>query len=529
MEGKAKRNVGSWTNIILFVVVLVLINLVAVEFFTRLDLTQGKVYTLSKSSKNIVRNLKDKLVVKAYFSKELPPPYNQNRRYLKDQLDDYKAYSGGKFQYEFVDPGSEESLEREAQSFRVPPLQVNVMQKDKVELKKVYMGLVFLYEDKSETIPQVMSTSGLEYDITSTIKKITSQNLKKVGFLTGYGEPDPQAQLRTVWSTLQKNYNVTTVSLGYPNMVPDDIDVLLIIAPKEEIPEWDRFAIDQFLMRGGKLAFLVGKVDADISNIQARKLDLKVDEWTKNYGFRVNDNLVMDLKSGMINVQERRGFFTITNMVNYPFFPEITNFDQTNTMVKSLESMGLFFVSSIDTSGCAAKGIVVDPIAQTSEKSRVMMGRFDINPMQQYNPAQFTSGPQLVAAAFTGKFVSFWNGKSMPEAPEGAEQEPPNIDIIGETNDARIMVVGEGNFPQDPFLGGGGPGLNFMLNIVDWLAQDEDLIQIRAREVSTRPLADVSAGTKEFVKYANILAPPILVILLGIAMWMFRRARKQEW
>ena len=84
MEGKAKRNVGSWTNIILFVVVLVLINLVAVEFFTRLDLTQGKVYTLSKSSKNIVRNLKDKLVVKAYFSKELPPPYNQNRRYLKD-------------------------------------------------------------------------------------------------------------------------------------------------------------------------------------------------------------------------------------------------------------------------------------------------------------------------------------------------------------------------------------------------------------------------------------------------------------
>ena len=192
MEGKAKRNVGSWTNIILFVVVLVLINLVAVEFFTRLDLTQGKVYTLSKSSKNIVRNLKDKLVVKAYFSKELPPPYNQNRRYLKDQLDDYKAYSGGKFQYEFVDPGSEESLEREAQSFRVPPLQVNVMQKDKVELKKVYMGLVFLYEDKSETIPQVMSTSGLEYDITSTIKKITSQNLKKVGFLTGYGEPDPK-------------------------------------------------------------------------------------------------------------------------------------------------------------------------------------------------------------------------------------------------------------------------------------------------------------------------------------------------
>ena len=127
MKGKTERYVGSWVNILLFVVVLVLINLVAVQFFTRLDLTQGKVYTLSDASKKIVRGLDDKLVVKAYFSEDLPPPYNQNARYLKDQLDDYKAYGGGRFQYEFIDPGSEETLEQEAQSFQIPPVQVNVM------------------------------------------------------------------------------------------------------------------------------------------------------------------------------------------------------------------------------------------------------------------------------------------------------------------------------------------------------------------------------------------------------------------
>jgi len=529
MKGKAGRNIGSWTNILLFVVVLVLINLVGVEFFTRLDLSKGKMYTLSSASKKIVRNLSDKLVVKAYFSEELPPPYNQNRRYLKDELDEYKAYGGGRFQYEFVDPGSEESLEREAQSFRVPPFQVNAIEKDKVELKKVYMGLVFLYEDKSETIPLVQSTSGLEYDITSTIKKITSQNLKKVGFLTGHGEPDAASQLRTISSTLEKNYTVSTVTLGYPNLVPSDLDVLLIIAPNQDIPEWDRFAIDQFLMRGGKVAFLVGKVEADISNIQARKRDLTIDEWTKGYGFRINDNLVMDAHCGMINVQERRGFFTITNMVNYPFFPEISNFNSTNPMVKDMGSLGFFFVSSIDTSGCAARGIICEPIASSSDKSRVMMGRFDINPMQQMNAAQFTSGPQLVAAAFTGKFESFWKGKSLPEPPDDSlATSPPAITPIDETNDARIMVVGEGNFPQDAFLGG-GPSLNFFMNLVDWLAQDEDLIQIRTREVTTSPLIDVSPGTKQFVKYANIIGPPILVIVFGIVRWMIRRGRKLEW
>jgi gliding-associated putative ABC transporter substrate-binding component GldG len=526
MKGKAERYFGTWTNIVVFVVVLILVNLVAVNFFTRIDLTEGKVYTLSDASKNIVRNLKDRLVVKAYFTKDLPPPYNQNSRYLRDQLDDYKAYGGGNFQYEFVDPGSEANLEKEAQGFRIPPVQVNVMEKDKVELKKVYMGLVFLYEDKNETIPLIQSTSGLEYDITSLIKKITSAKLKKVGFLTGHGEPDPMNQLRTVYSTLSKNYDVTTVTLGYPNLVPDDVDVLLIIAPNEDIPEWDRFAIDQFLMRGGKVGFFVGKVSADISNVQANKLDLKIDEWTKNYGFRINDNLAMDLRCGMINVQERRGFFTITNMVNYPFFPQITDFSKGSPIVKDMESLGLFFVSTIDTSGCAARGIQCEAIASTSEKSRVMMGRFDINPMQQISPAQFTSGPQVVAATFQGKFDSYF--KSIPAAPDTSKGTPPNITLKNETNDARIIVVGEGNFPQDPYLSGGS-SVNFFMNAVDWLAQDEDLIQIRTKDIVARPLAEVSSGTKQFVKYANILGPSLLVILLGIARWMIRRGRKQEW
>ena len=145
--------------------ILLVVNLFSTQIFSRLDLTECKVYTLSKGSRDLVRNLEDPLTIKAYFSEDLPPPYNTSARYLRDQLDDYKAYSGGKLKYSFVDPGSEEELEREAQSFQIPPVQVNAVEKDRIEVKRVYMGLVFLYQDKHETIPLVQGTAGLEYDI----------------------------------------------------------------------------------------------------------------------------------------------------------------------------------------------------------------------------------------------------------------------------------------------------------------------------------------------------------------------------
>jgi ABC-type uncharacterized transport system involved in gliding motility auxiliary subunit len=126
-----------------------------------------------------------------------------------------------------------------------------------------------------------------------------------------------------------------------------------------------------------------------------------------------------------------------------------------------------------------------------------------------------------------GKFESYWKDKDIPIPPDQSDIEPPPIDVMTETNDARIVVIGEGNFPQDAFLAG-SPNLSFFMNTVDWLAQDEDLIQIRTRNVTARPLKEVSTGTKQFVKYANILGPPILVILLGIVIWVMRRGRKQE-
>ena len=170
--------------------IIVVINVIAKRVFTRADLTKNSSYTLSPISKDIVANLEDKMVIKAYFSNNLPPPYNNLRRQVQDILDDYRSYSKGNLNYEFLNPtssgeGEGNELDQEAQKYGIQPVQIQAMDNDKLEVKRAYLGLVFLYNGKQETIPVVQSADNLEYEITSLIKKMTMTTKRKVGILAG--------------------------------------------------------------------------------------------------------------------------------------------------------------------------------------------------------------------------------------------------------------------------------------------------------------------------------------------------------
>jgi gliding-associated putative ABC transporter substrate-binding component GldG len=526
MEKMNKININTVTGILLLLGVLVMINLVSIYWFTRLDLTEGKIFTLAKASKDVVKKLPDRMTVKCYFSKDLPAPLSSNARYVRDQLEEYRANSNGNFFFEFKDPGSEEELEKEAQSYRIPPFQVNVVQADKVELKKVYMGMVFLYGDKTETIPVVQQTSGLEYDITSTIKKIVSDKIPKIGFLQGDGEVDIYSAMSNLSQSLQKNYMVQTVDLSGGKMVPEDLDALLIVAPQSTFSEWAMFAIDQYIMKGGKVGFFINMVEANLQEARANRKSLNISDFTQNYGFRINADLVVDQKCGMINIQQRQLFFTYTTSVPYPFFPIIRDFDKKSTLVKDLEAIGLFFPSSIDSiAPTAGASFNFTPLAWTSEKSNRISGRFDINPTSPgFSQQEFPMAEITVAATVMGTFHSYFDGKPVPVVEGG---EPFSGELKTLSPETRIFVVGDGNFPQDAYLGN-RTNADFFMNVVDWLAQDESLIQIRTRDVTDRPLADISEGLKRLTKYANIFLPVLIVILIGVIRWQIRRKTKLE-
>lgn len=521
---KKTWSVTSISNLLLIAGILVIINLIGIRLFTRIDLTENSIYTLSKASRKTVANLEDRLTVKAYFSKDLPPPYNANARYLKDALEDYRSYGHGKFHFEFVDPATEEQLEKEAQSYRIPPVQVNVMAKDKVELKRVYMGLVLIYQDKHETIPLIRNVANLEYDLTSMIKRLTSERIRKVGILNGYGTPDINADLRQAKGLMEKNYEVVPVSLAGDDLIDPDIEALLIIGPKEPFDDWAKFTIDQYIMNGGKVAWFINKVNARLQESQAKPNNLQLDDLTRHYGFMVNNNLVTDAHCGVINMQQRQAFFTITNMVQYPPFPEIKHLNKKSPIVKDIESMMLFFPSSIDTISPSSKGINVTPLLYSSERTHLQQGRYDINPTSRMLKEGFNEGEKILGLACTGSFESFYAGKPVPQ-PVDSNVPPPAVEIMTQSSETRMVVVGDGNFAMDAYASSAA-NFVFFMNVVDWLVQDSDLMQIRGREAAIRPLAEVSDAKKQTVKLANIVGPPALVILVGVGRWFFRRRRK---
>ncbi|MBU0507460.1 GldG family protein [bacterium] len=520
-------SISSVSNLLIIVAIVVVVNLIGLRIFGRADLTENKIYTLSKASRRVVGNLEDRLTVKAYFTKDLPPPYNANARYVQDALADYRSYGQGNFLFEFVDPADEEKLQQEAQRYRIQPVQVNVMEKDQVQLKRAYMGLVLIFGDKHETIPLVQDVRNFEYEMTSAIKRLTSDSIPKVGFLGGFGTPDLGQDMRALTTALSKHYQVVPVStLSGNQLISPDIGVLCIVQPKEPLDEWTKFAIDQFIMRGGKVGWFLNKVNADVQNSMASGIQLGIDDVTRQYGFTVANNLVMDINASMINVQQQQGFMIITNMVRYPAFPRILDFNTDQPIVKDFKELALFFPSSIDTMTPPGGQLEFTPLFRTSELTKIQAGRFDIIPMGQIRREDFNGGAKMLGATITGTFHSAYAGKQVPQ-PTDTTSVAPGRDIITISPETRMVVIGDGNFVQGQFAFG-GTGQVLFLNSVDWLSQDSDLMSIRSRETTIRPLKpDISDATKQTVKYANMFGPPALVLLLGALRWTARRNRRK--
>lgn len=524
---KKTWSISSVSNLLVVIAIIIVINLISLRVFTRADLTENKIYTLSKASRNTVADLADRLTVKAYFTKDLPPPYNANSRYVNDALEDYRAYGKGMFNFEFVDPVDEKGLEEEAQRYRIQPVQVNVLEKDNVQLKKVYMGLVLIFGDKHETIPLIQNVDNFEYEMTSTIKRLVSDKLPKVGFLGGFGTPDLGQDMRNITSELSKRYQVVPVStLSGNELIDKSLDVLCIIQPKEKLDDWTRFCIDQYIMSGGKVGWFINKVKADVQSSTASGLQLGIDDQTRRYGFTIGNNIVTDLQASMINVQQNQGFFTITNMVRYPCFPEVSKFNNDQPIVKDFRSINLFYPSSIDTLTPMGGKVTISPLFFSSDKTKIQQGRFDINPMTRATMEEFNGGSKLLGATFSGTFASAFEGKPVPH-PTDSTASIPSLQVLTSSPETRMVVIGDGNFVQGQYAQG-GPNQVLFLNTIDWLSQDSDLITIRSREAAIRPLKpNISDSTKQTVKYANIMGPPILVLLVGLYRWSAKRNRRK--
>ena len=507
-------------RVLLVLGVIILVNIINLRFFKRFDLTQDKIFTLSTASKNLVKSLDDNFLVKAYFTSDLPPEYANNRRDLRDLLDEYRAYAGGNFQYEFIDPGKKEELEQEAQRYGIPPVQVQVLKEDKLQIEKAYMGLVCLYGDKQERVPVIQSTSNLEYEVSCAVKKMTSKELKKIGFLTGQGEPNLQ-QISRLQEMLSKQYQVTTVDLSDGKAIPLDIAVLMITAPTQQFKNPEKFLIDQYLMKGGKIAFMINKVNATLQSQMGQPLNVNLDDLLESYGIRVNTDLVRDASCAYVTVSQQAGFMVIQNQIPFYYLPRSGEFDKKSPIVKDLSSIVFYFASSIDTSLAKQKGLVVNVLLKSSKKSGRQENYFMINPTMQVTKEMFNESGIPLVVTVEGAFASAFGSKPIGnDTSFKSAIDTTNKIVAGKLS--KIVVIGDGDFLQDQLSGGNRDNFLLASNLVDWLADDIGLAQIRSRDSGSKPLDEVSEGTKTWLKGLNLAFPPVIVIIIGVVRWRLR-------
>jgi ABC-type uncharacterized transport system involved in gliding motility auxiliary subunit len=182
------------------------------------------------------------------------------------------------------------------------------------------------------------------------------------------------------------------------------------------------------------------------------------------------------------------------------------------------------------------EGVTFSPLASTSDQAWTMSGVFNLNPQQQFAPEPDKVKSYAVAAALTGKFKSYFADKEVPAAPAdtmpGATAPPPDAPKINESPETQILVVGSSHFLTTNFLTQYPANITFFQNVLDWMALGNDLIAIRSRSVSERPLKpeilkDEAAGKRDAIKYAGIFGMPILLTIFGVGQWMGRRRAKQ--
>ncbi|MFW0837547.1 MAG: GldG family protein [Candidatus Komeilibacteria bacterium] len=514
---------NSRVQIIIVLAILVVINILGGWWYARWDMTQGKEFSISDTTKNILRDLDDVVAIKAYFTTDLPGRLLTLRQQVDDILAEYTNYGGHNIQVNFIDPGSETRLQQEVQSLGIPPVQFSTVEQDKYQVSNGYLGMAILYGDQKEIIPVIKDTTTLEYELTSAIKKVTSQQTLTVAFTTGNDEISRTDQLQQATQYLNKQYTVTDFDLSTGDLVPSDIQTLIVAQPKTALSDRSLYVLDQFIMRGGSILFLVDGVSIG-DGLQAQSNNTGLDPLLASYGIHIQHDLVLD---GASNDMASFSNGYVQFYTPYPFFIKAIQQDMeaSSPLVNHLESITLPWASSVQVTAQSDDKVQAISLVKTTPKAWTQTSSFNLDPQQTSPPSADSLAQYSLAVSRFGQFDSYFKDQNVPAGTVDNADEAH----LDSTDNGRVIVVGDGDFITDSFLQRNSENLVFFSNLVDGLSQDVDLINIRSKAVTDRPLADISYTWKQVIKYLNIFLPTLLITLFGLfRLYWRRRISKQD-
>lgn len=539
------------------IIAVVLLNLLSSQFFFRVDLTEEKRYSIHPSTREMLNNLDDDVYVEVFLEGELNAGFRRFQKSIRETLEMFRIHSGNRIQYSFTDPAT--ALSQKARSEYMAELASKGIQptnvidtRDGERIEKIIFpgvvvtyggaerGVMLLKGNKAQTPEEEINQSieGVEFEIANAIYKLAEGDPKVIGMISGHGELEGP-EVSSFEDAVSQLYHLRHLRLNDERL--GDCQAIVIAKPTRAFSPADKYRLDQYIMRGGKVLFLLDRLDASMdsatqANYFAFPYETGLDDQLFRYGIRINPDLVQDRYAArypVITGQREDGTPQI-HLMDWPFFPLINRFaDQPIT--HNLDRVLTRFVSSMDT--VKAEGVRKIPLMFTSQYSRKLTAPVNVNInelRQNLSAEQFTESYVPIAYLLEGTFTSLYKNRFAPEG----------VDVSGfkpESAATSLIVVSDGDLLRnemnrrtgqplplgfDPFANYTFANQDLLLNMLAYLVDENGLIRARNKEITIRPL-DREQIAAEKVKWQliNLALPIVLLVGFGSLRAYWRKKK----
>jgi gliding-associated putative ABC transporter substrate-binding component GldG len=537
------------------IVVLIVINALSSQFFKRFDLTSDQRYTLSETTLNTLKNVKEPIFIDVFLDGDFPSEFKRLQSETYQLLEEYKAYNSNII-FKFNDPNSDatnaEQYTAELIGLGFTPTNINQNTKGKKELIQIFPWAIANRGEKSVRVPLLVNNYGnkpeeninksvqlLEYAFTDALTKLTSVKKKKIAILKGNGEISDKYLSDLLLNAKEYyalgEFNLDSLTYDLPKTLENlrRFDMALIVKPTQAFSDEEKYILDQYIMQGGKTMWLMDQVSIDLDSLYnedrqsvAFPRNLNLDDLFFKYGVRINPRLIQDLLSTPVTAQSPTG-------EDFPIdwlYSPIVRSEENHPINKNINLVKLEFANQMDT---LKNGITKTVLLKSSPQSKaigapVLIGLNQF--MENLDESKFNEGSQIIGTLLEGKFTSVFNNRIKPFKITG------NIDQGVAT---KMIVIADGDIVNYTYINK-KPVQNsydqwtqqvygnkdFLINSINYLMDDDGLINIRSKNVEL-PLLDQQKVAEKYTlsKIATVGLPIVLLVVFGFAFTYIRKRR----
>jgi gliding-associated putative ABC transporter substrate-binding component GldG len=550
--------------------VLLVINYLASVFHFRIDLTTEKRYTLSQPTKKLIRNLDDRVLITFFLDGDMPAPFKNLSNSAKELLEEFRELGKNNVQLKFGRPGEgmndtaklsyikylEDSL-----GLKPTNVQVQAGEGESQEERLVYPGALVSYKDKEMVINllegqsmtggyQALSNteSLLEYKFASTIEKLRTDSVTAVGYLLGNGEPLSYNVYDLVERTIKPNYGFAWVPIDSVPMIPLDFHALVIVKPTKPFNDQQKLKIDQYIMHGGKVIWMIDQLYAEMDSLVRSESDfvafdrgLNLDDQLFKYGVRINQDLVQDIQCDKLpQVVGNYGDKPQVELIPWPYFPILSSYSG-HPIAKNLDHVLSIFPNSIDTVGSGDIKKTVLLATSATSRSLSTPAIVSLNSAKTKEDLRTFNRKNIpIAMLLEGKFPSLYSNRlSKSKADSLARYGSP---FLPSSPENKMIVVSDADIVSNVFTEKEGPlqmGENqfsgykyanreFFINCIEYLTNPSGILEARAKDFSLRLLDPKKVEQdKSLWQVVNIIVPIFIIIIFGF-IYQFLRKRKYQ-